>query len=1128
MDVNELFERCVEIGETQRKAPGANINRMMHETLVMACHEGVKGTGQSFGNLFAQVDYLCRLHSIAMADRMAIQTMRRHSNWNETFSEEEVMYDLRALCLFISAIFQKAIPQYLTGILPHTYLPYRKDGKINYSYIRCIVRKWNDGTFTAAIDQEGVEETIAVDYTSEHLRYLKEVLQEGMQLNLLDCSVATNTPAESPMRIVPSIVVVEPDFLIDISALAACFESYGHHPLNYTVRRMSPPANSQAILLGHFAGHALDDIVNDTTHYDVRTTIRNHFKRKAMEFCTCPDFIPNTFLNAAASQAANIQQAVDVLFESGELVFDRKKAILEPSFVCERLGVQGRVDLMTTDFRLLVEQKSGKNYCIERHCPDAHGSMMPEPHYVQLLLYYGVLRYNFDLGLDTVNMRLLYSKYVAGKGLVVVNFLRDLFREAICLRNLIVQWELHTARHGFKSVIDMITPDTVNTNKAADKFFTTWKLPFLQSICHPLHHLPPLEKAYLCAMLTFVYREQRVSKLGVQEGVSSCASDLWTMPLSEKRDTGNIFTSLRIKKKEQSNAQSGYNLIGLTVPEQGEDFLPNFRTGDMIYLYAYNEKEEPDVRRHILYKGTLVEMHTDSLVVALNDGQQNPDILDSTFLYAVEHASADVSTTGGIRALHTFITAPKERKDLLLAQRVPQRNPSVVLTRSYHPSYDEVLHKAKQANDYYLLIGPPGTGKTSMALRYMVEEELKNESSCLLLMSYTNRAVDEICTMLADANLDFIRLGSEYRCAPRFKKYLMGNAIDDSPRLDAIQERLRKMRIVVGTTSTMTGRTDIFSLKHFSLAIIDEASQILEPDIIGLLSAHVQDKGLSRCAIDKFILIGDHKQLPAVVQQDEQDSETNHPLLHDIGLTNCRNSLFERLVNTEYRSGRTHFIGILRQQGRMHPDIAAFPNRMFYAKEQLEPVPLPHQVENSLDYALYSQDATDDLLKAHRMIFIPSSLPVHPDVSDKVNTHEAQIVSDLLRRIHRFYGKRFDTEKTVGVIVPYRNQISMIRKEVERLNIPELLDVSIDTVERYQGSQRDVIIYSFTIHHSYQLDFLTAHCFEEDGLTIDRKLNVAITRARKQLILTGNRQVLSKNKIFRELIFHIEQKTKTA
>lgn len=129
-----------------------------------------------------------------------------------------------------------------------------------------------------------------------------------------------------------------------------------------------------------------------------------------------------------------------------------------------------------------------------------------------------------------------------------------------------------------------------------------------------------------------------------------------------------------------------------------------------------------------------------------------------------------------------------------------------------------------------------------------------------------------------------------------------------------------------------------------------------------------------------------------------------------------------------------------------------------------------------------------------------------------------------MRRLHRQMGKTFDAQKSIGIIVPYRNQIAMIRKELELLHLPEIEKISIDTVERYQGSQRDVIIYSFTIKNRFQLEFLTANTFVEDGKAIDRKLNVAITRARKQLILTGNEATLRQNQLFSELIDYIKRK----
>ena len=129
------------------------------------------------------------------------------------------------------------------------------------------------------------------------------------------------------------------------------------------------------------------------------------------------------------------------------------------------------------------------------------------------------------------------------------------------------------------------------------------------------------------------------------------------------------------------------------------------------------------------------------------------------------------------------------------------------------------------------------------------------------------------------------------------------------------------------------------------------------------------------------------------------------------------------------------------------------------------------------------------------------------------------MVADVLRRLYRHIGsERFDAARSIGVIVTYRHQITMIRREMVRLGLSELEDISIDTVERYQGSQRDVIIYSTGVQNEAELDFLTSNCFEENGDTVDRKLNVAMTRARKQLIMIGKEALLRQNAIFSDLI----------
>lgn len=1138
---HELFSRIADI----LSAPSEAQALIMHETLVIACHEGLKNTRHGFGNLSSQVESLCRQHNIAPQDIVAIQKMRRHSNSYAPILPEDVAYDCRALAIFVSAVVQEAIPSFLVGKIPARGRTTENIQITNYRYIRCIVREWDESTIQVAVtNQDSSEELLMVDYmnTPDYIdfSYLRPMLREGMQLNLLDCTVTRK-------KVVPRLIVVEPDYLIDISTIANCFESYGHHPLLFTVNRLTPRLSNKHIVLGNFAGSALDDIINHPAGYDIKETFRSNFKEKALDYATCPDFDAASFKQDAERQVENIKGIVDEIFQS----FDREKAILEPSFVCERLGIQGRVDLMTTDLKLLVEQKSGKNTFIERKYKNPHGSLHVEKHYVQVLLYYGILQYNFQLSPKNAHIQLLYSKYPLPDGLLEVEPLQKLIREAIRFRNQAVATEFWMADNGFDRMLPLLTPQTLNVEKQNDNFYNRYLLPQLTETLAPLHQLNDLERAYFTRMMTFVIKEQLVSKVGVQEGVGNSNADLWNMPLAEKKETGNIYTGLTITKKERSSSFNGYDTITLSVPQQGEDFLPNFRRGDMIYLYAYKKNEAPDVRMSILFKGSLQEIHGDRLVVHLNDGQQNPDLISGDY-FAIEHAGSDIGGTSAIRSLYTFITSNEERRQLLLGQRVPRIDKSLTLSRSYHPDYDEIILKAKQAQDYFLLIGPPGTGKTSQALQFLVREQLAgniysqpssaysaedskhnklsetintqhstpNTQTAILLLAYTNRAVDEICNMLTENELDYIRIGNEFSCDPKYSDHLLKEVLDDNATLNSIKSTLADARIVVATTSTMNSNAALFNIKQFDLAIIDEASQILEPNIIGLLTS--QHRGGR--AIRKFILIGDHKQLPAVVQQDDTEVLVEDETLKAIHLNSCTNSLFERLILTERAAGRTEFVGTLHKQGRMHPDIADFANRKFYAREQLECVPLAHQLEQTLAYNETSEDETDDVLKAHRMIFIPSKPCRQLNISEKVNTEEARIITDLLRRLYRQLGKNFEPQKSVGVIVPYRNQIAMIRKEIEKLGIPELEEISIDTVERYQGSQRDIILYSFTIQSRYQLDFLTANTFYEDGQPIDRKLNVAITRARKQLILTGNEQTLRHNQLFAELIDYIKEK----
>ena len=1105
----DLFNRIERIHHQPTAAPD-NLQAkyiLLHKVLEQACYELTTGVTLSFANLFSRLDYICKEKKMTPSDRYAIQTMRRNCNaaMGDRFQADmqEYLYDLRALVRFVSLGFEEDIPASILPEIPHSNRPYQGTRLSHIPYVRASVTSWNDTQIFAATDSE-TDPFIIINYAKGgydgDLLYLKDLLSENLPLNLLDVRV------DEENHYIPNLIVIHPDYLIDISSLAACFREYGHHPLNYFMNKIKPRANTAPILMGNLASQFLDDYINEQPQEPVSypRTIKKFFAASALDFCTCS--LPADFHAQAQAQMINIRSFVHDVLPHNIRNFNKKNTLLEASFICEKLGLQGRVDMMQKDFQVLIEQKAGKR--------DEYHRRHKEDHFIQMMLYQGVLMYNF--GQETANMQtfLLYSKYA--DGLLIEHFAENLFRESIKLRNYIVHNEMRLGDGAIGEIVDSLSTDLLNELQIGGKLWNDYQEPQLQTAINTLKRCTPLERAYFNRFFTFVSKEQILSKTGGSNDASHGFAGNWHIPLHEKLEAGNILTGLTIQEKQSSGPGKGYDLIELHIPAQDEDFLPNFRTGDMVILYAY--KEEPDMRKQILMKGNILELQPDRMTLVLRNGQQNKDIIGGQEeVFAIEHDFSDTSANNGFRGLYAFLSAQADRKELLLGVRPPAQLEDVKLNGDYG-RFNELILKEKQAKDYFLLVGPPGTGKTSCALRFMVEEALSEPDTSILLLSYTNRAVDEICAMLTDSGIadrtPFIRIGNELSCDKRFVPYLLKYSLDDCPKLTDIQQKMARTRIFVGTTTAINNRLNLFTLKHFQLAIIDEASQILEPDLIGILSARHQQHN----AIDKFVLVGDYKQLPAIAQQSAEEATVTDLLLRNIGLEDCRNSLFERL----YKSSPDTCRSILHKQGRMHPAIAEFPNQTFYYREQLESVPLPHQLEETpYETGLTPQDTIDQLLLERRMVFIPAEAPDYLTCSDKTNPNEARIVATLLGHIYRLTESRFDPNRTVGVIVPYRNQIAMIRKEIARLQLPALQDISIDTVERYQGSQRDIIIYSFTIQNFSQLNFLTANTFQESNFLIDRKLNVALTRARKQLLLTGNPHILGANITFYKLMEYI-------
>jgi len=314
-------------------------------------------------------------------------------------------------------------------------------------------------------------------------------------------------------------------------------------------------------------------------------------------------------------------------------------------------------------------------------------------------------------------------------------------------------------------------------------------------------------------------------------------------------------------------------------------------------------------------------------------------------------------------------------------------------------------------------------------------------------------------------------------------------------------ELIKRRRIVCATVSSLSFNVELLSLKSFSTVIIDEASQILEPNLVGLLPR-----------FSRFILIGDHKQLPAVVQQDNDRSAVQDKALMDIGLHNLRNSLFERLFSFCISHNLDHAYARLSHQGRMHQDLMDFPNRHFYQGGLRI---LPEGTKGYWQQTAPIQAKPVDgcplsaILSAQRAVFL-STPTDEAGAAQKTNRHEAVLIADLVQAFQRMYA---DDVRSIGIITTFRAQIAMIKAELERRRLP-LQEINIDTVERYQGGSRDVILMSVCVNSMFALN--TVISLSDDG--VDRKMNVALTRAREHLVMVGNADLLSQNESYSTFI----------
>jgi DNA replication ATP-dependent helicase Dna2 len=416
---------------------------------------------------------------------------------------------------------------------------------------------------------------------------------------------------------------------------------------------------------------------------------------------------------------------------------------------------------------------------------------------------------------------------------------------------------------------------------------------------------------------------------------------------------------------------------------------------------------------------------------------------------------SELSVDRMLTALHdALLKGDAQRKDILFGRREPRFDRTDDTTRAPYIDNNEAQNQAVRmavdAEDCALIHGPPGTGKTytiARAIRALVER-----GDRVLLSAFTNRAVDNALEALREQGLDgdVVRVGTEYGVRGDMQDLRLRRRGDPGARAAELSEA----SVVAATTATCGSRA--MREQAFDVVLVDEASQLTEPATLAAINL-----------ADRFVLVGDHQQLPPVVRA-ENDLQA---------------SLFERLIE-QYPDASV----MLNRQYRMAQRIQSFASREFY-DGALRPASGQVARQSLTDLGVDLADLPSTL--CDRVNY------VDPDGHRKgtVNPIEADRVADIIEE----YVAAGVSPEDIGVIAPFRAQVAEITRRT---------DVTVDTVDRFQGSSEEVIIVSLVATGD-----LDSPIFEDE-----RRVNVALTRAKKSLTVVGDAAALSSEPFYARLL----------
>lgn len=412
------------------------------------------------------------------------------------------------------------------------------------------------------------------------------------------------------------------------------------------------------------------------------------------------------------------------------------------------------------------------------------------------------------------------------------------------------------------------------------------------------------------------------------------------------------------------------------------------------------------------------------------------------------------------RAIRTTRQNPEKRR-IVVGNESITFSPQESVTADFEDLNDfqrEAAIQAMRANDVSLIHGPPGTGKT----RTLVEliRALVADGNRVLACAHSNQAIDNLIigsSSLGDTDENSLHYDG-------LRDDISISRVGSGSRNDLVKANYGNINPLNAdvVASTMSG-AEKFSTDSFDVAVVDEASQ-----------ASIASTLIPFNAAKKTILAGDHKQLPPYAANEMEQGEMEI-------------SLFEHLIERYGDKIRT----MLQKQYRMNDQISAFPSKQFYDGMLESAEPNHGWTFNGLEPVL---------------AFNCDSVEEQTTGKSYKNTVEATVVADQVDALLAFGAEPSE----IGVITAYAGQISTIEGALDGID-GDTRNVKVDTIDSFQGSEREIILVSFVrSNEEGHTGFLS---LPEEG---QRRLNVALTRAKKRLVLIGNWDTLTSEQPDRE------------